>query len=329
MPASSRAFTLIELLMVIGLAATIGGLVLFGLMGARQRSPLVTTEHLLRSTIRQAQQTAQSTGLPVEIRIAQERRTLSGVSNTIIIAENFEAQPGQGQDITSVPTPRVSTNERPITPGYAGYGWSLGIRDRGTANNLHVDRPYPLPLASPRGRRLLTTPGDGFAFSIMFKPSYLDDNRNATIQPVEIASVVDAEDLGTKISLELGIHREHSVNAWYYPRARITCPTGKGTIEDRKRRINGDNWIILTIAYDGDHLRLSMNERLVDQALQVPPFRFRGPAGVVIGKSSGGATGNRPIGIIDNVRLGSAGKGPEVRLPGSVGTPAASSADNP
>ena len=158
-------------------------------------------------------------------------------------------------------------------PDTAGHG----VRDRSVQNNLHVDQPFPLPMASPRGRRLLNTAGDGFSFSVMFKPSYLDDDRGATIPPVEIASIMDSKNLRTKISLELGVYRANDVNAWYYPRAKIVCPTGRGTIQDKQRRINGDNWITLTITYDGDHLRLSLNERLVDQEIAVPPFSFEGP----------------------------------------------------
>ena len=69
--------TLIEIAMVLSIAVTVGGLVLWPAQ-CRQRS-MNSTEHHIRSTLRQARQTAQSTGLPVEIKISKADRTLRGV----------------------------------------------------------------------------------------------------------------------------------------------------------------------------------------------------------------------------------------------------------
>ena len=305
--------TLLEIAVVMSIMATVSGLALYGIFAARERTPLTSTEHLLRSTIRQARQTAQSTGLPVEISIDKESRTITGLTNTYIIGENFEAQPGQGQSLER-PLPRQATASWIVTPGYSGYGWSLGIRDI-KAGGLRADRPLPLPLSAPRGSRILSKDGDGFTVSAFFKPAYLDDDRGANIRPVDVVSLVDTKELSTSITLQLAVHRENGVNAWYYPRGEIRTPAGRGNIEDPSLRLNGDAWYHLVMTYDGSDMRLLVNERPAQKTVAVPGFRFSGPPGVAVGSEP---TGNRPVGVVDNVRLVAAGTGSPIQLPGNV-----------
>ena len=70
-----RGFSLVELLVVLAIIATMTGLVLSGLFTTRDTNRLLAAEQMLAGAIRQARHTARSSGSPVELRLTP---TLSG-----------------------------------------------------------------------------------------------------------------------------------------------------------------------------------------------------------------------------------------------------------
>lgn len=91
------AFSLVELLVVIGIIATMLGLVLGGLYRSRDGNRLLAAEHVLADAIRQARHTARSTGAPVELRLTPVvtgsdvvGTRLAGVTRTALWSETFD-----------------------------------------------------------------------------------------------------------------------------------------------------------------------------------------------------------------------------------------------
>ncbi len=85
-----KAFTLVEMLMVIGLLMLLLGLSIGAVMRTPVHDRLLGTEQLLSDMIRQTRHTARSTGAPVLLIISSAPRTISGVSQTPIWSEGFD-----------------------------------------------------------------------------------------------------------------------------------------------------------------------------------------------------------------------------------------------
>jgi len=89
-----RGFTIIEMLVVIGILALLMGLTIGGIAAMGKTDRLLVTEHLVGNVIRQARHTARTSGSPVLVSIrtdAQGRGMVSGISRVPIWSEGFEA----------------------------------------------------------------------------------------------------------------------------------------------------------------------------------------------------------------------------------------------
>ncbi|MBA3686790.1 MAG: prepilin-type N-terminal cleavage/methylation domain-containing protein [Planctomycetes bacterium] len=81
-------FTLLELIVVLGLIAGLAALSFGGLFRARGANPLIATEQLIAGQVRQARHTARTSGSPVVVNISD--RGVSGVARIAVWSEQFE-----------------------------------------------------------------------------------------------------------------------------------------------------------------------------------------------------------------------------------------------
>lgn len=154
----NRAMTLVELLVVISVIGFLMAIV----FGALFTSPGITraraTETLVADLIRQARQTAISTGAPVELRIEpdQERWVVKGVNHVPVFAETFEGM-----------EPRRLTG---LYPGLSGQAWLLGWPNLTPAGDASRHGRISADMTIPKSQGLMRKRGDGFYLSCQFRP---------------------------------------------------------------------------------------------------------------------------------------------------------------
>ena len=148
-----RGFTLIEMLVVIGILALLMGLTLGGIASMKKTDRLLVTEHLVGDVIRQARHTARTSGSPVLVAIstdAQGKGWVSGIARVPIWSESFEKSPPDGiaGNITGV------VGKGYLVPG-AGPQTTVGplanrlkIVRGGKANGFYLTCQVRPPLAS-------------------------------------------------------------------------------------------------------------------------------------------------------------------------------------
>ncbi len=93
-PAPRRAFSLIELLLVIGLFLTLMGIAVASVVRAPRLNRLIAAEQVISDAIRQARHTARTTGQPVVLRVRKDIRSISGLV-TQPLWHGTEGWPGQ------------------------------------------------------------------------------------------------------------------------------------------------------------------------------------------------------------------------------------------
>ena len=162
-----RGFSLVELLVVLGIIATMTGLVLSGLFTTRDTNRLLAAEQMLAGAIRQARHTARSSGSPVELRLTPTLSgtevvgaKLGGVSRVCLWSETFDKERDTDENgvidpLKQLPEPGDQPNG--VVVGRSGNGWR-------PSNDFPV---FPPPPSSPpqltRGSALVRgTRSDGF-----------------------------------------------------------------------------------------------------------------------------------------------------------------------
>lgn len=171
--AARRGFSLVELLVVLGIIAAMAGLVLGGLFRSRDGNRLLAAEQILADAIRQGRHTARSTGAPVELRLTPTIRggevigaKLSGVSQTILWSETFDGKNDSNEDGV-INTSDLGSLELPAA-GDPPNGVVIGRSGNGRQPSaLH---PIPVQLL-PRGATIVRAGhSDGFYLSCSVKP---------------------------------------------------------------------------------------------------------------------------------------------------------------
>nr|MBA2481008.1 prepilin-type N-terminal cleavage/methylation domain-containing protein [Planctomycetota bacterium] len=115
------AFTLLEMLVVIGIMMVLLGLSIGAVMHTPKVNALIATEHLVADIIRQARHTARSSGAPVMIEIRKGDRQILGVSQITLYNDSFETQPPKlAVRTAAVPAPMSVAN------GLTGRGLGVG-----------------------------------------------------------------------------------------------------------------------------------------------------------------------------------------------------------
>ena len=85
-----RGFTIIEMLVVIGILALLMGLTIGGIAAMRKTDKLLATEYLVAGSIRQARHTARTSGSPVILQISKGERRISAVTRISLAQEGFD-----------------------------------------------------------------------------------------------------------------------------------------------------------------------------------------------------------------------------------------------
>ncbi len=94
-PEQTRAaFSLIELLLVIGLFLTLMGIAVASVVRAPRLNRLIAAEQVISDAIRQARHTARTTGQPVVLRVRKDTRSISGLVSQPLW-HGTEGWPGQ------------------------------------------------------------------------------------------------------------------------------------------------------------------------------------------------------------------------------------------
>lgn len=156
-------FTILELLVVIGILAMLMALTLGGMAAMTRTDRLMATEHLVGDVIRQARHTARTSGAPVIVSIttdAQDRGVVSGISRVPIWTEGFDGGTGgtlgnitgvAGQGyLIALPTAPPPTHVLFAGAGAAGAQGSRGMKivRGGKADGFYLTCQVRPPLAA-------------------------------------------------------------------------------------------------------------------------------------------------------------------------------------
>jgi prepilin-type N-terminal cleavage/methylation domain-containing protein len=158
-----RGFSLVELLVVLAIIATMTGLVLSGLFTTRDTNRLLAAEQMLAGAIRQARHTARSSGSPVELRLTPTLSgtevigaKLGGVSRLCLWSETFDKERDTNDDgvIDVFPPLLEPGNPNGVVVGRSGNGRQPSIEG--------LDYPIP-PHELTRGSAIVRgSRTDGF-----------------------------------------------------------------------------------------------------------------------------------------------------------------------
>jgi prepilin-type N-terminal cleavage/methylation domain-containing protein len=337
-----QGFTLLELLVVIGIIMLFLGLTIGAVMRTPTVNKLIATEQMMADVVRQARHTARSTGSPVEITISKANRVIMGVSQIPVWNATFDDGDAQ---YTSYLT----------NLGQTGSG--LWCPPDGSGNPT-----YPAPVVLTPAQSLARNPNvlDGFYLAAAVNPPDVngaqdieplvqigneDDskcccglalwNEATTIQQVSqltagtpITAAYSSWDVVGWINDASGYHRVCSIEdsivtpATYLPSSAM----------DVAGPIVGNRWEEFGLLYDGHVLELYRNGRVI--ARNNGPFSgvpaiaaaCNGPISIAEGTFSSlpGNFGASPVpkrtlqGTLDNLRLLRLGTDRAASLPSGV-----------
>ncbi|HEX3132406.1 MAG TPA: prepilin-type N-terminal cleavage/methylation domain-containing protein, partial [Planctomycetota bacterium] len=134
--AAQGGFSLVELLVVLGIIAAMAGMVLGGLFRSRDSNRLLAAEQVLADAIRQGRHTARSTGAPVELRLTPLLSgndvigaKLAGTSRTVLWSETFDRTRDSNDDgvidnhdLGSLTLPETGQPDNSVVLGRSGNG---------------------------------------------------------------------------------------------------------------------------------------------------------------------------------------------------------------
>ena len=163
MMGARRAFTLIEMLIVIGIIMIFLALSIGAVMRTPAVNKLIGTEQLMSDVIRQSRDTARSTGSPVQVVISRANRTVSGVSQVPVWNETFEVAPPGVTPVSPWAMTSDISNNFITALGQSGQGL-IGATAMGTTP------PATYPLTPTQSLSRNTTAIDGFYLACAILP---------------------------------------------------------------------------------------------------------------------------------------------------------------
>jgi prepilin-type N-terminal cleavage/methylation domain-containing protein len=346
-----RGFSLVELLVVLGIIAAMTGLVLSGLFRSRDGNRLLAAEQMLADAIRQARHTARSTGAPVEVRLTPVLSgsevvgaRIAGTTRTVLWSETFDQvrdRDGDGvsdDDLGSLPLPEPGEPANGVVIGRSGKGWQPT-----------AEHPLP-PQDLPRGGTIVRSGrSDGFHLACSVKPP-LAGGAGGTILPLVLVGVdgrLASSQCGIALkALTYRVHasapaitvwdpvgwvvdqdgNEVALNGSTDPVAsrlgREALPSGA---TDPVVPIIGGRWVEIGLLYDGQRLLLYVDGQRVAERRDGIPARLRAEGerlylGMLVEDPPppNPPTTRYASGPLDDVRLHRLGTADAIDLPGQV-----------
>lgn len=139
-------FTLIEMLVVIGIMLLLMGLSI-GAMNSRKTDKLLASEQLIADLVRQGRHTARTSGAPVILRLDRTERTIAGVIRTPSWGTTFDGAPTAEESAIADETPAGIGN----IDGYAGKGLLIIQPDDSITTFNTISRRNRFSLPSTEG----------------------------------------------------------------------------------------------------------------------------------------------------------------------------------
>lgn len=324
----TRAFTIIEMLVVIGILAVLMGLTLGAIAGTKRSDKLLATEQLVAGFIRQARHTARTSGAPVVVVVDKTERRVQGISQVPVWVEDFDGSGGLSGTLG--------------TAGATGQGYRIALPDDGPPS-------HQLANSERLGRSATRT--DGFYLSCQVFPPQIAGAGVAGVAPVIVIGP-DTERSTSLAGLALQVRREpvqeiptadaQPGGSGQLPQLRTweifgwlgdgtDTPPEVSSIEsadipldvtrdepllhpsvasqprpnDIAGPLGGGRWIEVGLLFDGERLVLYRDGvRVGERRFSTPPAIQRGDETITIGALRiADASGNPIIYIADNVRF--------------------------
>jgi len=345
-PRVRHGFSLVELLVVLGIIAMMASLVLGGLFRSRDSNRLLAAEQVLADAIRQGRHTARSTGSPVEVRLTPvlsgsqvTGARLGGTSRTVLWSETFDKVRDVNDDSV------IDDIDEAATPSYTDG--SDGVEIGRSGNGRVASALHPIMHQLTRETRLVRGgPSDGFYFACSVQPPM---NAGAPGTIIPLALIGDDGSLASSQcgialkSYNLSIHgplagtvvwdvvgwvyddagNEVAINASTDPvrtRAGIeTLPSGEN---DLAHPLIGGRWVDVGLLYDGRRLVLYLDGvRIAERRTGIPAkLRAEGDQlhiGSLLIPGAPPSVTYSPV-PLDDVRLYRLGTADVADLPGNV-----------
>jgi prepilin-type N-terminal cleavage/methylation domain-containing protein len=289
---AQRGFSLVELLVVIGIIATMLTLVLGGFFRSRDGNRLLAAEHVLADAIRQARHTARSTGAPVEVRLTPAfsgsevvGARLAGVTRTVLWSETFDKVRDLGDD--GVIDAGDEAAVPPVTDG--GNGVVIGR----SGNGRVASQNHPIVHELTRGERLVRsgrTDGFHLACSVLpprtitagaLLPLVMVGEAGGMVEQAQcvlyLRGYIPPPNEGQVPVWELlgavwdGSGNEISISSHAHQITRLPNPTLPSGAPDLAHPITGGQWIDVGLLYDGRRMLLYRDsERIAELRTGVP-----------------------------------------------------------
>ena len=209
MTMARQAFTLIEMLVVIGVLSVLVAIGYGGLINSRGNEGLESVSSLMSNLVRQARHTAMSTGAPVELQITGNTTSgfeIRGITQSPLYGQQFDSD----QDLSNL---AATTTELDL--GHAGYGLPIGLPKSWTATQVRPE--------------LIRSDEDSFLIECSFRPP--SDLQDIIAQNIDFISLlsIDTSGAGTPL-LDLGVIPPTRL---FYDTAHAYC---RWTMGNRSRR---------------------------------------------------------------------------------------------
>lgn len=298
MTAARRGFSLVELLVVLGIIAAMTGMVLSGLFRSRDGNRLLAAEQVLADAIRQARHTARSTAAPVELRLTPAvsgteviGARLAGVSRTVLWSETFDKERDSNDD-GAINGNDLGTAQLPAA-GQPANGVVLGR----SGNGRQPSDAHPIPVQIlPRGATIVRGGrSDGFYLSCSVRPPRI---QGLTTQHIPLV-MIGPDDVADFASAQCGIglvpiqHKlqdgegpngqQALITSWeltgfvraesgtstdifaaeHQVQTRIAREPWGNNTKEFSHPISGGEWVDVGLLYDGRQLALYLNSRRI------------------------------------------------------------------
>jgi prepilin-type N-terminal cleavage/methylation domain-containing protein len=349
--AAQRGFSLVELLVVLGIIAAMAGMVLGGLFRSRDGNRLLAAEQVLADAIRQCRHTARSTGAPVELRLTPVvsgnevvGAKLGGTSRTVLWSETFDRTRDSNDD-GAIDDRDLGSLTLP-EPGQPANGVVLGRSGNGRLVSAQHAIP---PQTLPRGATIVRSGrSDGFYLSCSVQAPPITGINLSEIPLVIIGGDGSVEDSQCGIGLiaKQSIIQNSNpkimitywdLTGWVFDDAGhevalnvstdpITSRLARETWADDKPEvstpISGGRWVDVGLLYDGRRMVLYIDGIRVAERRNDVPARLRADGDVVhVGTRlilGSPATIEYASAPIDDIRLFRLGTSDVADLPGNV-----------